>query len=191
MKDSFSELVGDDVEPGERERLRRAHDLLLAAGPVPELPASLAESRAAAGSAPRRRPRPTRLALPLAAALAAAALAGGYVGRESAEPFETDFVLTMRGTALAPTASASLRVGELDEAGNWPMEVTVEGLSPGAHYELILTRGRRPAASCGFFLAQEGRTVVFLNAPYRFDDYDGWVVTRAGTAQVVLREVDS
>ncbi|MBD0329477.1 MAG: hypothetical protein ICV64_05175 [Thermoleophilia bacterium] len=189
MSDRFDELVDDDVPAEERARLRRAHELLVAAGPAPALPASLAEPDAPPAAAPRRRrERWTRLALPLAAAVAAAALAGGYVGREVAEPFETDFVLSMSGTALAPAASASLRVGELDAAGNWPMEMTVEGLEPGRRYELMLTRNRRPAASCGFFLGREGRTVVYLNAPYRFDQYDGWVVTRAGTGEIVLVE---
>ena len=189
MSDRFDELVGEDVAPAERARLRRAHDLLLTAGPVPELPASLAERQGGRPAAPRRtRPRWTRLALPLAAAVAAAALAGGYVGRESAESFETDFVVTMGGTSSAPQASASLRIGELDEAGNWPMEMTVDGLPTGPRYELLLTRNGRPAASCGFFAVRAGRTVVYLNAPYRFDRYDGWVVTRAGSDEALLRE---
>jgi len=29
---NFDDLVGTDLEPAERERLRRAHDLLVAAG---------------------------------------------------------------------------------------------------------------------------------------------------------------
>ena len=39
----FNEFVGEDVPAEERERLRRAHDLLLAAGPMPELPPGLEE----------------------------------------------------------------------------------------------------------------------------------------------------
>jgi len=34
---NFDDLVGTDLEPAERERLRRAHDLLVAAGPPAEL----------------------------------------------------------------------------------------------------------------------------------------------------------
>src|SRR5918996_2639709 len=68
----FDELVGDELAPGEREWLRRAHDALLAAGPPPELPASLARPRGA-----RRSPR--AIVLPLAAALAiGAGFAGGW-----------------------------------------------------------------------------------------------------------------
>jgi hypothetical protein len=39
----FEELVGADLSPEEQARLRRAHDLLIAAGPPPELPPALAE----------------------------------------------------------------------------------------------------------------------------------------------------
>ena len=41
MSPDFDELVGSDLERDERERLRYAHDLLVAAGPLPELSPSL------------------------------------------------------------------------------------------------------------------------------------------------------
>ena len=34
----FGDLVGNDLSPAERERLERVHDMLVAAGPPPELP---------------------------------------------------------------------------------------------------------------------------------------------------------
>ena len=37
MSPDFDELVGTDLEPDERERLERVHELLLEAGPPPEL----------------------------------------------------------------------------------------------------------------------------------------------------------
>ena len=40
----FGDLVGNDFSPGERERLERVHDMLVAAGPPPELPQELAEA---------------------------------------------------------------------------------------------------------------------------------------------------
>ena len=40
----FDELVGGDLPDGERARLRQAHDALLAAGPPPELPPTLAHA---------------------------------------------------------------------------------------------------------------------------------------------------
>ncbi len=39
----FHELVGDEGTPEELAKLRRAHDLLIAAGPPPELSPRLAE----------------------------------------------------------------------------------------------------------------------------------------------------
>jgi hypothetical protein len=184
----FEDLVGAEMDGEERERLRRAHDLLVAAGPAAELPATLADP-----PVPRtgRRTAVARI-LPLAAAFAVAAFAGGYLaGGAGREAFDTDFVLAMKPTPAAPAASATLRVGELDDAGNWPMEMTVEGLPAGPHYELFLTRRGRPVESCGSFVVEDGRTVVYLNAPYRLRQFDGWVVTRAGSREVLLRDADA
>lgn len=173
----FDELVGGALEPRERAQLRRAHEALLAAGPPPELPASLVRPRAS------RRARP--LLLPLAAALAvgAAFLGGWFAGGAGGDAPE--FTLGMRGTAEAPAAVADLAVFPIDAAGNWPMEMTVSGL-PEGRYELVLTRAGKPAASCGHFLVR-GRTVTSLNAPYLLKDYDGWAVIRPGSARILLR----
>jgi hypothetical protein len=174
----FDELVGEDLEPRERERLRRAHEALLAAGPPPDLPASLAR--------PRRAGRRARsLLLPLAAALAlAAAFTGGWFASGVGDE-DPQFTLGMQGTAAAPAAAADLAVYPIDSAGNWPMEMTISGL-PDGRYELVLTRDGQPVASCGLFLVH-GRTVTHLNAPYRLREYDGWAVTRPGSARILLR----
>ena len=186
MRD-IEELVAGD------ERLRRAHDALLAAGPPPELPPELATPPG------RRQPPPVRLlprrrlgaTLVAAAALALAAFGGGYLLSAAGEPesFPTDFVLVMRGTEQAPDAVASLAVGLQDDAGNWPMEMTIQGLPalPGlGRYELVLTKGGEPAVSCGTFVV-DGKTLVHLNAPFRLRQYDGWAVTRAGSSAILLR----
>ncbi|MEX2210211.1 MAG: hypothetical protein WD689_00405 [Gaiellaceae bacterium] len=170
----FDALVGDDVGGEERARLRRAHDALVTAGPPPELPARLGQPRASTRG---------RL-LALAAAIAvAAAFAGGWVARGGGEG--PDFTLAMRGTPAAASASAELDVFAIDEAGNWPMEMTVSGLADG-RYELVLTRGGEPVASCGAFLVR-GRTVARLNAPYRLKEYDGWAIVRPGSDRILLR----
>jgi hypothetical protein len=179
-------IAGDD-------RLRRAHEALLTAGPPPELPPELA-------TPPGRRERPTVRLMPrrrlgaaliLAAALALAAFGGGYLIATGGDVngFETDFVLVMRGTERAPNAVASLAVGDQDEAGNWPMEMTIQGLPAlpdHGRYELLLTKAGEPAVSCGTFVV-DGKTNVYLNAPYRLRQYDGWIVTRAGSEQILLR----
>ena len=173
----FDELVGDELGPRERERLRRAHEALLAAGPPPELPESLARPRG-----PRRH---GSLLLPLAAALAlvTASFGAGWVAR--GDDYEVDFALGMHGTSAAPAASAELLVFDVDEAGNWPMEMRISGL-PDGRYELVLTRDGKPVESCGLFLVR-GRTVTLLNAPYRLLEYDGWAVTPPGSERILLR----
>jgi hypothetical protein len=174
----FDELVGEALARRERERLRRAHEALLAAGPPPELPGSLARPPAAG-----RRVRP--LLVPLAAALAiAVAFAGGWFA-SSVTGQDPQFTLEMAGTASAPAAVAGLAVFPIDSAGNWPMEMQISGLPDGL-YELVLTRAGKPAASCGLFLVR-GRTVTTLNAPYELREYDGWAVTRPGSARILLR----
>jgi uncharacterized membrane protein YgcG len=198
----FDELVGADLEPGERERLRRTHDLLVTAGAPPELPPSLrvppgaptpAEVRIFPGGYPRRR---LAAAVVLAAAIAVTAFGAGYLTAEGSDPepaFATDFVVPMRGTDAAAEARASLEVGERDEAGNWPMRMTVRNLPalPNlGRYELLLTKDGRLAASCGTFTVEGDKTVVFLNAPYRLRQYDTWVITREGSERLLLETVE-
>ena len=83
----------------------------------------------------------------LAAALALAAFGAGWLaasaGDSDGEAFPAiDFRVPMQGTAAAPNAVASIAVGERDDAGNWPMAMTVRGLPAlpeGQDYELWLT----------------------------------------------------
>lgn len=183
----IEELVEGD------ERLRRAHEALLAAGPPPELPPELAtppgrRERPAVRLMPRRR---LGAVLVLAGALALAAFGAGYLlgDDDEEQAFSPEFVLVMRGTERAPSAVASLAVGKQDEAGNWPMEMTVQGLpalAAGGRYELLLTKSGALAVSCGTFVVQ-GKTLVSLNAPYHLREYDGWVITREGSREILLR----
>jgi len=189
----FDELVGGDLEANERERLRRVHDLLLEAGPPPELPPAL-EPRARAGVVvPMRRPSRRRMAVAgiLAAALAAVifgagVLVGGSGGDESSAP-EPAWVVDMTGG----DARASLAVFEVDEAGNWPMKMTVQGLEAGQTYELWLVKDGKLEQMCGTFAVGKDRTVVVLSAPYPLKTFDSWVVTRAGDDRPVLTQAES
>ena len=180
----FEELVGAEGDPTERERLRRVHDALLQAGPPPELSSRLASAPTPLVSLNRRRRRAGVLAL--AAAFGAVAFAVGLLVGDSRGP-STDRVIAMSGAA---GATASLEVFEIDGAGNWPMELEVEGLAPpasGGLYQLWLTRDGELAALCGSFLVENDRaTVVPMNAPWRFSDFDGWVVVEAGSETPVL-----
>ncbi|MDP9491604.1 MAG: anti-sigma factor [Actinomycetota bacterium] len=191
------ELVGDDVSAEELERLGRVHELLVRAGPPPELPGDLAEPPPEPDGTiallPKRHWRPLAA---LAAALALAAFGAGWLAaseRDSgADAFAIDFRVPMQGTQAAPQAVASIAVGERDDEGNWPMAMTVRGLPDlpeGRHYELWLTRDGKAVAPCGRFRT-DGNTVTYLNAPYRLRKYDGWVVTRAGETRFLLRTTE-
>jgi hypothetical protein len=178
MTPEFDELVGNDLEAAERDRLERVHELLVAAGPPPDLFAvSTAQLR------PRRR---RGAVLAIAAALAVAAFAlGAAIDRPG-----VDFVVTMDGVGAFAGASVSLTVFELDPAGNWPMEVEARGLAPtssGRPYEVWLTRNGKLAALCGSFLTDDrGSAVVPMNAPYKFSEFDGWVVVEEGSDTPLL-----
>jgi hypothetical protein len=185
------ELVGDDVPADELERLGRVHELLVRAGPPPELPGELAaapEPEATVAMLPKRHWRPLAA---LAAALALAAFGVGWLaasaGDSGGESFPAiDFRVPMAGTPAAPNAVASIAVAERDEAGNWPLAMTIRNLPPNASYELWLTKKGKLAALCGPFRT-EGDSVAYLNAPYRLRQYDGWVVTRAGEKRFLLK----
>ena len=171
----FDELVGADLDEAERARLRRVHDLLVAAGPPADMPATL-ESPPVVGLRRRR-----VAAVLLAAALAVGAFAGGWLARGSDDgAFEVRREVPMRGTGAAPAASGSLRLGYADEDGNWAMLVSVHGLRPlpkGGYYELLLTKNGKPVVACGTFkVGASGDTTVRLGASYKLSEFDGWVV---------------
>jgi Anti-sigma-K factor rskA, C-terminal len=194
----FEQLVGADVETGERARLRRVHALLVQAGPPPELAPDL-EAPTLGLTLPRRRPRRVRRrmsVLAAAAAVLALAFLAGYITGNGRGTTPSAEILKLAGTQAAPAALASLQVEPADSAGNWPMRLSVTGLptlASGSYYEVYLTRGGTPWASCGTFkVSTKGATTVELNAPYRLKHGDSWVVTRQAGADarpgvVVLR----
>jgi hypothetical protein len=178
----FDQLVGPELEGAERARLQRVHDLLLQAGPPAELSPET-EAGPTLGMTLGRRPRRVRrTVLLLAAAVAILALVflGGYVtgnGGSSA----SGHVLKLAGTSAAPNALAALEIQHVDAAGNWPMKLTVTGLPQQhgrAYYEVFLVRNGKRYAPCGAFKVATDRAVtVELNAPYRLQSGDTWVVT--------------
>jgi hypothetical protein len=194
----FDELMSD-AEPGERERLRRVHDMLVVAGPPPELTPQMEAGPTLAmtiGGRGSRRHVQRRVAL-LAAAIVVLLLAFlvGYItGNDSKVGGR---VLKLQGTAAAPNAQASLRIQDVDPAGNWPMELAALGLPklpPRGYYEVFLVRNGRPWAPCGTFVVKNEKIGVSirLNAPYRLRPTDSWIVTRQawgdrGAGPVVLK----
>ncbi len=184
---NFDELVGTDLDPEERERLERVHDLLVRAGPPAELAPELERGPTLAMTlgGPRNRHVVRRMAL-LAAAIMVLLLVflGGYVtGNHGGGGLSGGHTLKLVGTPQAPAALASLHVASADSAGNWPMTLSATGLAklpPHGYYEVFLTRNGKIWAPCGTFRVQSTTTAVSvkLNAPYDLRRGDGWVVTR-------------
>ncbi len=180
----FDDLVAAD-DPG-RERLLNAHELLIAAGPQPELPPELAHAPAPPDGkvVPFARRRFTAIG---AVAIAATVIFGiGYVvgGRDApGAPVQT---IAMAGPN---NAEATIDVLAKDAAGNWPMTFSVSGLPvlpKGSTYTLWLTKDGELAESCGSFVVAAGTTDVPLNAPYPLKKFDGWVVVKTGTTEPLL-----
>lgn len=183
----FDDMVDrEGLGQDEETRLRRVHDLLVQAGPPPDLPPGLERPPTAPAEAeivqfpllPRRR---WTMAAVAAIALVLLAFGGGYlVGHGKTKPttFPTKRAVPMHGA----NALAVLRLAPKDSAGNWPMQLEVNNLptqkDPRAYYELWLTRNGKPVAPCGTFRVNARTTTVRLSVPYDFKRFDGWVVTR-------------
>ena len=185
----FDDMVDrEGLGPDEETRLRRVHELLVQAGPPPDLPPGLERPPTAPAEAeaeivqfpllPRRR---WTIAAVAAIALVLLAFGGGYlVGHGKTKPttFPTRRAVPMHGV----NALAVLRIAPKDSAGNWPMQLEVNNLptqkDPRAYYELWLTRNGKPVAPCGTFRVNARTTTVRLSVPYDFKRFDGWVVTR-------------
>ena len=205
---NFEELM-EGASPDEEARLRRVHDMLLTAGPPPELPQSLEEPPVikrqrppALTTLPRRR---FGAVLVAAAGIAAAAFFAGYViggvGSSTSSATGTTIDIPMRPTPAAPGSAAVLAVARDQGDKNVPMTLTVSNLKHlprGGYYELWLTRAVKSGGKttqklivvCGTFIQNADRVEVKMNAPYTLDKRAGWVITRhlrgAETNPVVL-----
>jgi len=200
---SFEELIGSEgLDPGEEERLRRVHDLLVQAGPPPDLspelslppvPAEEADPPEVAFLLRRRR----GLVAVLALAAALAAFGAGYAfGHSKGRPIAFTSVrdVPMHGPSDA-AAHGVVEIAAADSVGNWPMQFEVSGLPEqpdrAAYYELWLTQGGKAVAPCGAFRVHGKTTRVRLTVPYSLKKFDGWVVTAQagkhdGPGRVVL-----
>jgi hypothetical protein len=189
---NFDELVGNDVTGEERERLRQAHELLVQAGPPPELSPELEqvawpeEALQPLGlfRAPRQRHRLpwVQVALAAAAVLVVGFLLGKALNQKSSS-FTATHVVKMHGTNQVPRAFAAVALGRKSNDGNWPMLVTVTNLPParGGYYDLWLSLRGKPVALCGTFNTHlNGDTSVRMSAAYNLTEmkFDGWIVTR-------------
>jgi hypothetical protein len=184
---NFDDLVGKDVPDEERQRLQRAHELLVQAGPPPELSPELdSVPWPEESQRPWRKHGRRRSPLLLAAAIAVAALIGFVLG-QSRGPSSTSFnsvgVVKLAGTSLDRDAAGTLALGKKDSYGNWSMLLHATGLRQlpeGGYYDLYLTKGREPVVLCGSFNVSGGEVIVKFSAAYDLSHFDrnGWVITR-------------
>ena len=180
MKPDFDELMGGVESQEERDRLRRVHELLVQAGPPPELSPALASA-----PVPEQRERRPWWSRRAATALAFAALLGATfaIGYFAGGPDSDEQSVAIRDTIAMKSdtgASGALQLGYKGEDGNWPMLVKVEGLPKlggGDYYTLALTRDGKAVVTCGTFnVAGSGPQTVRMIAAYNLDRFDGWVV---------------
>lgn len=178
----FRDLVGDDVSAEERNRLEQVHELLVAAGPPPELPPSLAEAPGRSSRSPSWLPR-RRLgaALGLAAAIALVAFVGGYAAgydRGGGGGFDASQSFTLRDGRQQVVVS----FGKQDAHGNTPMRLNVQGLRrlpEGDYYTLFMTKRGKPIVPCGTFnVRDETPITVRFDVAYEVARFDGLLLAQ-------------
>jgi hypothetical protein len=186
----LDELIGAEEPGAERQRLQHVHELLLQAGPPPELTPELEAGptlHPTLGRSRRRIVKQRALVLLAATLVLALVFFGGYAlgnggggnGLASGKPH----FISLKGTKAEPNARASLEVWR-PTSGNWPMKLTVVGLRKlplPRYYEVYVVRHGQILGSCGTFRVEGPQAVqVHLNAPYPLEHGDTWVVTRQG-----------
>ncbi len=201
----LDELIGTEATGAERERLQHVHELLLEAGPPPELSDTL-EAGPTLGMSLGKQKRATKsraMLLLAAALLIAVVFFGGYTlggnggGSRSHPPV---LAQALQGTSIAPQAQGTLELWSSQDGHNWPMTLTVVGLpqlAPHSYYEVYLVRHGKLGGSCGLFRvgsSPQDPVTVTLTSPYELQQGDSWVVTRPGQGgaepgQTVLRPI--
>jgi hypothetical protein len=178
----FDDLIGADVAGEERERLLGVHDLLVQAGPPPELPARLQDPRRSGEVRIFRVPRRVLLVAAAVALLGIAFGVGFAAGGANMSSAESVVQKSLKGTSAAPRARATLDILP-SVSGNWPMTLEVSGLprvEAPTYYVVWLVRHGKPLAPCGSFVVSKsfGSLTLQLNAPYALQNSDTWIVTR-------------
>jgi hypothetical protein len=175
----FRNLVGDDLPAEERERLARVHELLVQAGPPPELPPSLS-------GAPDTEPvvehpswvlrRRVGAGFALAAAIALVAFLGGYVAgyQRTDEDFDAGRNIVLQRGQMRVV----VRFAPPDANGNRRMLVRAQQLprsQKGDYYILLMTKtGSKRTVECGTFkVGSSPLTTVRFTVGYELERYDG------------------
>ena len=162
MRPDLDDLIGTDIEPGERARLERVHELLVAAGPPPELSppgrrARRHRRRRGAAARDRRRARGRRIR------------AGRRPrGRRPAASTSWCRWTPRRRHPVRPRRWRS-SISTTPATGRWSSPSRASTPRAGDRpFQLWLTRKGEREALCGAFVtAADGSAVVPMNAPYR------------------------
>jgi hypothetical protein len=204
---TLDDLIGDEATGAERQQLQHVHELLLEAGPPPELSAELEAGPTLGMTLSRKRRKPRGMLLLAAAVMLALVFFAGYSVRSHGSGKNTSgppvMAVALKGTPLAPAAQGTIQVwNATDGNGNWPMTLRAVGLPklpPQNYYEVYLVRNGKPWGSCGTFRvggtgSSDQEVTVTLSAPYSLRKGDTWVVTRPGPGgaepgRTVLRPV--
>jgi hypothetical protein len=185
---TLDDLIGDEGTGAERQQLQHVHEMLLEAGPPPELSDKLEAGPTLGmtlGQRERQRKVKRRAMLLLAATLATVLVfIAGYAAANrggAGNPKQVAVAQTLEGTSFEPHAGGALEVWKSKDGNNWPMTLTVFGL-PQSHYEVYLVRAGKIWGSCGAFRVGSSPepVTVTLTSPYTLKKGDTWVVTRPG-----------
>jgi hypothetical protein len=189
VSQNFEDLVDlTDLSDEDEGRLRRVHQMLVAAGPPADLPIDLSTPTAVGGgevvslAQHRSRRRPVA-ALLIAATVAVACFGGGYLlATQASGKSAIDVVRVVPMQGVQQNSFASLSVGASDQNGNWPIQLTVNGLpqlQDKESYYLMVWQNGKPVSFCGAFeVADHGSTTVTFNVAYKITKDTHWVVTR-------------
>ena len=190
----FRDLVGDDLPAEERQRLARVHELLLTAGPPPELPPSLSD-------APEAEPvewhsswlmrRRVGAGFALAAAIALVAFIGGYI--VGYQKNNGDFDAARNVVLQKGPMRVVVAVAAPDSNGNRRMLVSARGLSQtarGNYYIIGMKKDGRRLVQCGTFkVGNEPLTNVRFAVGYEVEDFDRIVVAEYRHSDHSVREL--
>ena len=175
---TFDVLVGEEPEGAERERLRTVHDLLVEAGPPPELTPHIAAGPTLNMTLGRVRTLAKSRRRVIVPAVAAAVLLALILGLSLGGGGEGLTAIPLKGTAAEPNAAGTLALLAATK-NTQPMVVNVHGLEPGT-YAVYLVHNGRSWEKCGTFKVTSlaGGRPATINSPYRARAGDTWVVTR-------------
>jgi hypothetical protein len=187
----FDELIGAEPEGAERARLRNVHELLVEAGPPPELTPDIKAGPTLAMTLSRSRRisrRRRSIVLPAVAAALVVALIG--IGFSIHSPGNQHASIHMKGTSFAPAASGTIDILST-KAVKPRLKLRVKGLPVRSEpYVVYLVRNDHRVASCGTFtVANASRELTrVLVSPYPLKSADTWIVA-APSGVTVLQPV--